>query len=341
MSEARVESHTLTPLIIALVMGMALTVLGGYFITLIYPPTGFSDLMHDLLFYLFIPTLVSLIGYLLGWGMKKRAVSYVAPDWKFETVELSVDECEHLYHHYPKRYPSLIAVSNILYYTIPPFLIVFSLAFPLYLLEYGSSYLWIFPLIFAPALGLIFLVSLVGSYRATSNVASKDFTIPPFREMLWLAREQSKVPGVGQVSIYVDRATFGPYEIFATPRVIVRVTGIEEAALIKSVTTDIGSITRIMMWLQPPDDSDEIIWSWEARDREFWKQNGPTGFGYYVRRPIPTLPNEIGVKDVKLVTENAIAIVIIEWLKLTGMNQELQDVLATLGVSAEEIETRL
>ncbi|MCF2136321.1 MAG: hypothetical protein K9W43_03690 [Candidatus Thorarchaeota archaeon] len=341
MSEARVEPHTLTPLIIALVMGMALTVLGGYYITLTYPPTGFSDLMHDLLFYLFIPTLASLVGYLLGWGMKKRAVTYVAPDWKFESVELSIDECEHLYHHYPKRYPSLIAVSNILYYTIPPFLIIFSLAFPLYLTEYGSSYLWILPHVFAPALGLIFLVSLIGSYRATSNVASADFTVPLFREILWLAREQGKVPGVERVSIYVDRAMFDQYEIFTQPRVIIRVEGLGESAMIKSLTTDNGSITRVLMWVQPPDGSNEILWSWEARDREFWKQSEPGGFGYYVRRPIPSLFKEIGVKDVKLVTENAIAITIIEWLKLTGDNPELRKVLGSLGVPPEEIDSRL
>ncbi len=340
MTEARVEPHSLTSLLVAYILGMILTVLCGYLLALNYPPPGFSDLLLTVIVYMFVPVLVSTIGYFLGWFLKKRAVDYVAPNWEFTYEELTIDECAEIARNYPRKYPAIVAKSNMLYYIIPPFLIVFSVSSSIYISEYASQYLWLVPHMYAPIMGLTYLISILGAFHATMNAASGDFAIPDFREIIWLARQQSRVPGVDRVNVLLEKATYGDYEVYRNPRAIVRVKGLGNDALVRSVTTDIGSITRVTAWLRSAEHEDGIVWSWEAYDREFWKQSGSTDSGYYVRRPVASLGKEVGVRDVELVTRNAIAILVLEWLRINGDNPEMRSLLLELGVPPEEIDKR-
>ncbi|MFX1484518.1 MAG: hypothetical protein ACFFCP_15170, partial [Promethearchaeota archaeon] len=59
--------------------------------------------------------------------------------------------------------------------------------------------------------------------------------------------------------------------------------------------------------------------------------------GYYVKYPIEYKGDTPGVKDVKQVIENGVAIIIIEWLHTRRENEELAMILEKLNV--ERVDT--
>ena len=73
-------------------------------------------------------------------------------------------------------------------------------------------------------------------------------------------------------------------------------------------------------------------WWWQTRDRNFRKYVGNDQDGYYVQPPVQSLVKELGVKDVRLVTENAVAILLLEWMRIHGEDAKLKEILAKLRV---------
>ena len=332
MTEAKIEERSLAPVIVILLVGTIISGLLGYYFAQNSPVTGISDLTVVVAIYFLIPTFVGFLGYLLGWVTKKRAVIYQRPTWEFQTTDFSIDECADLAKQYFKMY-NLVPRSNLLYYLLPPLLIVSLTALPLVVAESFPTVAWSVPYIFGIGLATIFWLTMYGAFRASRNAASLDFLPPRFREAIWLARVQRKIPGVSKISIYLDKAEFGEYTIYREPRVVLRIQGIEEIALVKSISEDIGSISRVLAWLRSPDTEKGIVWSWQAQDREFWKQTDNPEDGYYVRRPVKSIKPELDVKDVELVTKNAIAIIVLERIRIYGEDEGLRTLLKELGAT--------
>jgi hypothetical protein len=232
-----------------------------------------------------------------------------------------------------KKYFRVIAYSNYWYFLLPPILVIVALGLPLYSFYEDSSIQSNVPVIFATLLIVIFLLSEYGSYRASSNAASRDFTLPLVREAIKLAKTQANVAGISKIHVVLDHASIEDFHVYKNPRVVARVSGTEKDAYIESKTEDIGAIDRLLIHLNSSPHSEQINWWWQSRDRNFRKYVGDDEDGYYVRSPIPSLIDDLGVKYVKLVTENAVAILLIEWNRIHGPDSALKDILRKLGVN--------
>jgi hypothetical protein len=68
-----------------------------------------------------------------------------------------------------------------------------------------------------------------------------------------------------------------------------------------------------------------------SRDRNFRKFIGTDEKGYYVKLPVQSNVKNLGVKDIAAVFENAVAIVILEWLQTRGENDTLSVILKELN----------
>ena len=51
-----------------------------------------------------------------------------------------------------------------------------------------------------------------------------------------------------------------------------------------------------------------------------------------MRLPVPSPVKELGVRDVRLVTENAVAIMLLEISRLRGESEDVNSLLSDLGV---------
>ncbi|MHA1936134.1 MAG: hypothetical protein ACW97A_12725 [Candidatus Thorarchaeota archaeon] len=76
----------------------------------------------------------------------------------------------------------------------------------------------------------------------------------------------------------------------------------------------------------------EILWWWLSDDRNFRKYNEENRDGYYVRNPVPSRIKELGVKDIRLLMENASALLLLDWLNARGENASVIGILNDLGV---------
>jgi hypothetical protein len=180
---------------------------------------------------------------------------------------------------------------------------------------------------------VLFLLSTLLGFLATSNDASEDFNLPLLREAIWIAEQQSNVPGVSYVRVVLDMAEIEEYRIYRNPRVIIRMAGIERAAYIESWSEEKGALSQLMCRLYPEDSKEDIIWWWLSEDRYFRKFVGGDDEGYSVKYPVPSKAKELGVKDVRLVTMNAVAIILRERQRMHGNDEELTKLLLSLGIS--------
>ncbi len=73
-----------------------------------------------------------------------------------------------------------------------------------------------------------------------------------------------------------------------------------------------------------------------SRDRNFRKFVGADEKGYYVRLPVQSKVKHPGVKDISSVFENAVAILILEWLQTRGKNERLTEILVELNATPPE-----
>ena len=113
----------------------------------------------------------------------------------------------------------------------------------------------------------------------------------------------------------------------------------EEESYIESSAEELGSVLRVLVRSYEKDDIPEIIWWWTSRDRNFRKYVGDTKEGYYVKNPVPSRIRELGVKDVRLIFENSVALLAMERIRLTGPDDELSSILSSLGIEAKTPKT--
>ena len=335
MSESLIEYKSLR---FELILTLVLTVvffLGGFLIGLLVLPVSELNLIVTIIVFSGLPILAMFLGLYIGWWAKSNLVIYNPPEWEYQPLGLGPDECSKLIRTHNRKYIKIIGYSNYWFFLLPPILAIVAITLPLYAFFEDSSIQFFVPITFALILLVNYLLSEYGSFRASSNTASNDFTLPLIREAIRLAKTQEKVVGISKIHIVLDHASEGDYDIYRNPRVVARIVGTETNSYIESKTEDIGAIDRLLIRLNLSSETEKIVWWWQSRDRTFRKYEGMDSEGYYVRSPVPSLVQELGVKDVKLVTKNAVAILLLEWMQIHGHEPKLDQILVQLGVNAK------
>ncbi|MFX1604009.1 MAG: hypothetical protein ACFFCK_11040 [Promethearchaeota archaeon] len=331
MTESPVTYRSITIYQLLIGFFLAVNIAAGVAIGQVYLPLPF-DIWFTLLPYLAVPILMVIVAYAIGFTAKKKSVEYTAPDWDYKPVQFTVEDVRQLIKDHHRDYLRLESRSNYWFFHIPIIIIVTIYALPFYVSLQNPSFLpvaqWILPVVLA----LNHIVGSFGAFLATSNDASKVFTLPLIREALWLVKEQSKARGVSQARVVMNQAELGDFRVYTEPRVILRVRGFEKSAYIESWSEDLKSITRLFCRLHETDTHGQVIWWWQSWDRNFRKYLSPDDEGYYVRQPIPSQAKELGVRDALAVTENAIAILLLEIIRLEGESELASSILSELGV---------
>lgn len=279
-----------------------------------------------------IPLLLSFIGFYTSWTLKKWNVSYKPVEWDFQPIQLKIQEAGTLISRYRKKYSRLVAASYVWYYYLPILFIIMIFTFPIYTVFLLPSLTSWNAFVYVLLLNAVSAISFWGGWRSTSTAASRDFTLPLIREALKLAKTQSNIKGISHVRIVLDRAVHDKYEVYRNPRVVTRVGAIQDQSYIESWSEELGSIDRVMIRILEEERRPEVVWWWQNRDRWFRKYIGDSEESYYVRNPVPSRIKELGVKDVQLVTENAVAILLLEWMKVRDTRSGLAEILEALEV---------
>jgi hypothetical protein len=295
-------------------------------------PTSSFDYVSVLLYFLAVPLYAAIAGWGFGRKAKKSIVWYSRPQWEFQTIELTTEECGTLSRDYAKQYRAMVPVSKFWYFYLPVVLIVICMSLPYYSFFLNRTVTPLIPIVWVLTVSSIHVISFYGAFGATSNSASRDFRLPLIREALWLARLQRAVANVSSVRIAMDKGRSGDFTVYSSPRVIVHISGYENEANIESASEELGSLSRVLCVLWGPDNSWGISWLWDSRDRNFMKRTPDDKEGYYVRNPVPSRVRELGVKDVRLVTENAIALVLSEYSRRGVSSSLAAEKLSLLGV---------
>ncbi|MFW9960049.1 MAG: hypothetical protein ACFFDV_03475 [Candidatus Thorarchaeota archaeon] len=314
------------------VIGAVLSFAAGFYLSVLFRPITGLDILSFLGVFLGIPVLVAFLSFYVGRFYKKNIVEYSPPEWEFKPVQLTIEDAKKLPREYNRKYSRLVANSNFWYFFTPILLILLISTFPLYAFYENVSISEYVPILNAVSLTLMFLISLFGAFKSISNSASADFNLPLIREAVKLAEIQSKVAGVCNARVVLDKAVEGELAIYDNPRVIIRIEGLVNEAYIESWSEDLRAVTRVLGRLYEKDENPQVVWWWFSTDRNFRKFIHPDEEGYYVKHPINTKIRNPGVKDIALVTQNAVALIIKEYLKTRGETTELLDILNNLQV---------
>jgi hypothetical protein len=330
MMSQMVVYKSMSPLFGIAMVGTSLCLLLGYYLPLLFLPAVEQDWSSFLMVFFGLPLITALLPYYVGWNQKKHIVKYHAPEWNFEPFQMTIEDAKQLPKEYNRKYARLVANSNFWTFFIPILMLVLIIAIPLYSIYEEAQLVQLIPIMNASSLALLFVIALFGAFRATSNSASADFTLPLIRETVKLAEMQSEVAGVCHVRVVLDRAEVGDLKIYSSPRVVLRIEGLEKEAYIESWSEDLRALTRVLCRLYEKDDHPQVIWWWISTDRNFRKFVHPDETGYYVKYPIAKHGHHPGVKDIAVVTQNAVALVLGEYLKTRGEVEQLRELLKSL-----------
>jgi hypothetical protein len=314
------------------VLGTFLSLLSGYYLAMMFQPTTQLDLISFLGVFLGLPVLVACLSFYVGWHSKKNIVEYHAPTWDLEPVQMTVEDAKKLPRNYNRKYSRLVANSNFWFFFIPILLIVLIMTFPLFAFYEDTTLSNYNSILNAISLTLLFLITLLGAFKATSNPASSDFTLPLIREAVKIAEIQSKVIGVCNVRVVLDKAEEEGFAVYANPRVVIRIEGLEREAYVESWSEDLRAITRVLCRLYEKDEHPQVVWWWISTDRNFRKYVSPDENGYYVKYPVQSNIQHPGVKDISLITKNAVVLIINEYLKTRGESAQLSEILKNFNL---------
>jgi hypothetical protein len=336
MTDPFVTYKSLKKIYAAIVMGGLLLLPIGYFVADMFLPTSTWDLVTILVYFIGLPVLVSTIGFYIGWYGKKSTINYSDPTWTMEPVQMKIDEAKSLVRQNKRKYWRLVSNSSYWTFFIPIALLLFIAGLPVYIYMDHPTLGGFGPWLFAIPLSLVYVVASAGALLATSTAASEDFDILLARETIALAKAHEHIPGLSYIRVVFDKGMRDGYEIYESPRVIARVDGIEHDAYIESWTEDLHSVSRVLCRLMETEKLPQVVWWWIGTDRNYRKFVGKDEKGYYVRLPVKSKVAHPGVKDIGLVLENAVAIIILEWLETRGPNENLSQVLTELNVTPPE-----
>ncbi|TXT57323.1 MAG: conserved membrane protein of unknown function [Candidatus Thorarchaeota archaeon] len=333
MSEEPIVTRSQNPLWIAISIGFFSSMIVGGLSSIPIIEMGTIDLFTIFIFSFVVPLSVTILSFSIGWRLKKNAVQYVDPeDIRLDKIQLRIEDCKEFVKAYNQQHFSVAAVGRIWYYFVPVIQLCFNIGIPFYLYQINAAIVDYVSLIVALNFAILWTIGVYGGFRSTSNAGSETFTLPLIREAINLAQKQSKVYGVSKVRIVMDHAVIGSLRTYQNPRVVLHVDGIYKAGYIESVSEEMNSVARILTVLYESDEHPQIVWWWLSRDRNFRKYVGSEDDGYYVKYPVPTNIVRIGVKDVKLLTENAVAILVREYLRINGESDSLVNILEALNV---------
>ena len=336
MADPFVTHKSLTRIYAAVILGSLLLLFMGYFVADTFLPTSTWDLVAVLGYFIGLPVLVSTLGFYIGWYGKKSAIDYSEPTWTMEAVQLEIDAAKDLIKQNKRKYWRLVSNSSYWTFFIPIALLLFIAGLPVYTYMEGSTFGALGSWLFAISFSLVYVVASVGALLATSNAATEDFDILLARETIALAKAQEQVPGLSYIRVVFDKGKHDGYEIYESPRVLARIDGIERDAYIESWSEDLHTINRVLCRLMETDNIPQVVWWWIGTDRNFRKFVGSDEEGYYVRLPVKPKVKHPGVKDIRAVIENAVAIIILEWLETRGPNIDLSRILSELNATPSE-----
>ena len=294
MMEGPIHYEPLKRLYLSLLLLILTVQLVGLGLGSLYDYSSF-DLLFHLGMAAAVPVLLSFVGFYVSWRLKKGNIKYTAVEWRYEPVQLKIDEVKQLTSQYRRKFGRIVAVPYVWYYYLPIFLTILLFTLPLYTFFIDPSLTQWNLLLYVIILNLIFGLSFWGGWRSTSTEASKDFMLPLIRESLKLARTQSKVTGISHVRVVMDKAEQEGYEVYRNPRVVARIQGIENESYLESWTEELGSIDRMMVRILENDSKPEIVWWWQNRDRWFRKYLGDSESSYYVKSGL--LCDSVGVGE--------------------------------------------
>jgi hypothetical protein len=326
-----IVNKSMSKLLGMFILGTCLSFLLGYYLSSILLSAAQTDWLVFLGIFLGLPTSVATLSYYAGWTQKKRVIEYHAPEWNFEPFQMTIEDAKKLSRKYNRKYARLVADSNFWTFFAPILVITISPAIPLYSFYEDPIVIDFIPSINACILALLFMVAIAGAFKATSNSASADFTLPLIREAVKLAEIQAKVTGVCHIRVVLDMAEEGDFRVYSNPRVVLRIEGLEKEAYIESWSEDLGALARVLCRLYEKDDHPQVVWWWFSTDRNFRKFVHPDENGYYVKHSLTKHGLLPGVKDVESVTQIAIALVMREYLQTRGESEKLRALLTSLG----------
>ncbi len=337
MSEKSVIIRTQSSRVLYVItfMGMVLLPVLGPILSRIFVPTTEWDWFSFLAVFFGFPALVAAVAYVAGWYTKKRSCEYHAPDWEYKPVQMSIEDAGQLPRRYNREYRALVANSNYWMFFVPILIIMYLIGLPVYIYTVDPGLSSNVDLLFTGPLLVLFFVSLLSGYLATSNAASEDFTLPLVREAVKLAHKQTKVPGATHVYIVMDKAEHEGFKIYSDPRVLLRVSGLEDKGYVESWSGEIGSVWRMLCRLYESEGHPQVVWWWVAHDRTFRKYVFPDESGYYVKFPVRSMTSEPGVKDVELLTKNAVAILVREEIHRSKSSEALESLMDELNAKVD------
>lgn len=332
MNESIITNRPMSKTYTAILLGILGSLALGYLIAdYIFPITSW-DWLIILGVFIGLPFLITSLGFAVGWHGKKNAIDYTDPTWTYVPVQLSIEDVKQLDRRHKRKYWRIVANSNYWIFFIPIALLLFISALPVYLFIENPSLSPYDAWMYAMSLSLSYSIASIGALRATSNSASYDFNILLIREAIRLAKLQERVPGLSQVRVVLDKAQQDRYSVYTAPRVVSRVSGLEKEGYIESWSEELGAINRVLCRLYKSENHPEVLWWWFSEDRYFRKFINDDKKGYYVKYPVPFKRDAPGVKDVRQVIENGVAIIILEWLHTRGDNENLSLILDKLNV---------
>ncbi|MFW9787190.1 MAG: hypothetical protein ACFFE2_09590 [Candidatus Thorarchaeota archaeon] len=336
MAQRIVTYKPLATVFALIVIGTFLFLVAGYYVADFFLPTETWNWANILLFFIGLPVLVAALGFYIGWYGKRNAVEYTDPTWTVAPVQMTIDDAEALVKRHRRRYWRLVSNSNYWTFFIPIGLLLFMAALPVYLVIEQPTLNGLDYWMFAVSLALVYAVASIGSLLATSNDASEDFNMLLVREAITLAKAQEQIPGLSQVRVVFDKGEIDSYEMYESPRVVSRIVGIEKDAYIESWAEDLHAVNRVLCRLRESDGTPQVVWWWVSTDRNFRKFVGTDEKGYYVQLPVKSKVKRLGVKDIVAVFQNAVAITILEWLRIHGEKEELFEILMQLNAVPPE-----
>lgn len=315
-------------------LGTILSVILGFFFIPMFMPSGSWDWISILATYVGLPTLIAGLTYYYGWRYKREVVRYDPPDWDFSPVLLTIEEAKSLPKQYNKENYRLVADSKYWMFFAPVIVLVFISSIPIYSFLQDSGINQYAPILFGISFSLLFVITLYSAFKSTSNTASGDFTLPLIREAIKLASVQESIEGVSQIRIVLDKATIDDLSVYQEPRVLLRIRGIEKDAYVESWSEDLGAITRVLCRIYESEPHAQVVWWWVSTDRNYRKYVHPDEVGYYVKSPLASKNSRLGVKDIRLVTETAIALIVQEYIKTRVGPESLKEILVRLNAKA-------
>ena len=319
--------------ILSIIFVIALLPLGLFISGYIFPSYS-NNLFILLVVYLVLPLIVTMIGVIIGSDAKGQ-IEYKYPQWDFQPMQYEIDDAARIERKHLIQFIRLAPNGHFLLFYFPLLILIGLLTFPLYSLEMAPQLTSYVTPVFAISLPILFIASALLGLLATSNEASEDFQVPLIREAVWLGRRQLSTSGVESVRIVLDKAMIGKFIVYDNPRTFIRLTGLGNSAYIETWTKELRAIESILCKYDSGDGHAQVVWWWVAQDRIFRKYVGDDQEGYYVKFPVKSNFDEYSVKDIDLLTKNAVAIVYREWLKCNDGTDTISEILNTLDASLE------